>query len=93
MKTLPGLPALPPGYWWEIYPCTTNDGFKVQLMTWQTLGQSTLPKTLGTEYTRGWPRPTARTIVRTAKVIHNRWLAQTSREASAFTGKFQGSQR
>lgn len=89
MKTLPGLPILPPGHWWEIEACRTNDGFTVRLYAPPT-PPTTLPRCLGSEMTRGWPRPTARTIVRVARVVHNRWLAQTSREASVFVGKLTG---
>lgn len=90
MKSLPGLPSLPTGYWWEIHPSRTNSSFRVDLMTNRTIGPSNIPKCLGRELTRSWPRPTARTLVRTAKVIHARWVKQTIREASPFVGKFRG---
>lgn len=92
MKTLPGLPFLPTGYWWEVNPSPHGSYYVVELKgpndTISTF-MSTY-KTYGKGCTRSWPRPTVRSIVRVAHAVHRRWVAEEERKSAAFVGKLVG---
>jgi hypothetical protein len=89
MKIIPGLPLLPAGYWWEVNPSPSGSYYFVELI--EEGEEPSLPRRVGVVPTRSWPRPTIRTIVRAAKVVHRRWLLQNDRRAAAFVGRVVGS--
>jgi hypothetical protein len=91
MKIIPGLPRLPRGQWWEVMPSSSGMYYTVRHMSHEsTPSPSPIPVVLGQEITRSWPPPTIRTIVRTAKVVHRRWLRAEARRAAPFVGKITG---
>lgn len=95
VKTLPGLPVLPTGHWWEVRPSTTGEYYFVELkantnvveINRTSLFSHTL---LASRRTRSWPRPSVRTIVRVAHEVHRQWLKEKDRKEQPFVGKLVG---
>lgn len=91
MKTLPGLPPLPAGHYWNVAAARTSASYNVELVALPREGQNT-PRVLGWDTTRSWPRPGARTIARTARKIHRLWTRQKALADAALVGSYRGGQ-
>ena len=89
MKTLPGLPALPEGYYWKVAASRQSASYNVELVGPPRDG-GTISRVLGWGITRSWPRPGARSIARTARKLHRVWTRQQSRELVALVGTYRG---